>query len=73
MLSIKCLLLRPQASAGVTLLVMVTLIVLISVLGLQVSWQEIRILKLVDVLKNPFLLQEIEVYLFRYLTESVYI
>ena len=50
------------ASVGVTVLVMVTLIVLLSVLGLQVSWQEIRILKLVDVLEDPFLLQEIKVF-----------
>merc|ERR1712137_1375884 len=51
-----------MGSVGVTVLVMATLIVLLSVLGLQVSWQEIRILKLVDVLEDPFLLQEIKDY-----------
>ena len=53
---------QSAASVGVTVLVMATLIVLLSVLGLQVSWQEIRILKLVDVLEDPFLLQEIKVF-----------
>ena len=58
----KMCLSQSAASVGVTVLVMATLIVLLSVLGLQVSWQEIRILKLVDVLEDPFLLQEIKVF-----------
>merc|ERR1711971_229433 len=49
-----------QASAGVTVRVMVTLLIFLSLLGLQESWQEIKILKLVDVLEDPFLIQEIE-------------
>ena len=42
---------------------MVTLLIFLSLLGFQESWQEIRILKLVNVLEDPFLIQEIEVYL----------
>ena len=57
-----------QASAGVTVRVMVTLLIFLSLLGLQESWQEIRILKLVDVLEDPFLIQEIEVHLLNHYT-----
>ena len=58
----KVCLSHSAASVGVTVLVMLTLIVLLSVLGLQVSWQEMRIFKLVDVLEDPYLLQEIKVF-----------